>query len=258
MEEIFIISAAAFLTALLTFFSGFGLGTILAPVFVIFFPVEVAIALTAVVHFANNLFKGALVGRNANWGVLLKFGLPAFAASFAGAWLLIRVAGLKPIWQYTLWGGSFEITPVKLMVAVLLIFFSLFEILPAAQRLQASRNKMIFGGLLSGFFGGLSGMQGAIRSAFLIRSGLNKEAYIGTGVIIACLVDISRLAVYATHFAAINLQENLPLLISACLSAFTGAFIGRKVLKKVTFRSIQILVGIMLIVISIALGAGLI
>lgn len=258
MEEIIIISAAAFLTALLTFFSGFGLGTILAPVFVIFFPVEVAIALTAVVHFANNLFKGALVGRNAHWGVLLKFGLPAFAASFAGAWLLIRVAGLKPIWQYTLWGGSFEITPVKLMVAVLLIFFSLFEILPAAQRLQASRNKMIFGGLLSGFFGGLSGMQGAIRSAFLIRSGLNKEAYIGTGVIIACLVDISRLAVYATHFAAINLQENLPLLISACLSAFTGAYIGRKVLKKVTFRSIQILVGIMLIVISIALGAGLI
>jgi uncharacterized membrane protein YfcA len=258
MEEIIIISAAAFLTALLTFFSGFGLGTILAPVFVIFFPVEVAIALTAVVHFANNLFKGVLVGRSANWGVLLRFGLPAFAASFAGAWLLIRVAGLKPIGQYTLWGGSFEITPVKLMVAVLLVFFSLFEILPAAQRLQAGRNKMIFGGLLSGFFGGLSGMQGAIRSAFLIKSGLNKEAYIGTGVIIACLVDISRLAVYATHFAAINLQENFPLLVSACLSAFTGAFIGRKVLKKVTFRSIQILVGIMLIVISIALGAGLI
>jgi len=258
MEEMIIISAAAFLTALLTFFSGFGLGTILAPVFAIFFPVEVAIALTAVVHFANNLFKGALVGRNAHWGVLLRFGLPAFVASFAGAWLLIQVAGLKPIWQYTLWGGSFEITPVKLMVAVLLIFFSLFEILPAAQRLQAGRNKMIFGGLLSGFFGGLSGMQGAIRSAFLIKSGLSKEAYIGTGVIIACLVDISRLAVYATHFGALNLQENLPLLISACLSAFTGAFIGRKVLKKVTFRSIQILVGIMLIVISIALGAGLI
>jgi len=258
MEEIVIISAAAFFTALLTFFSGFGLGTILAPVFAVFFPVEVAIALTAVVHFANNLFKGALIGKNANWSVLLKFGLPAFAASFAGAWLLIRVAGLKPLCQYNLWGETFEVTPVKVMVAVLLIFFSLFEILPAAQRLYASSNKMIFGGLLSGFFGGLSGMQGAIRSAFLLKSGLSKESYIGTGVIIACLVDVSRLAVYASHFASINLQENLTLLVSACLSAFIGAYTGRKVLKKVTFRAIQILVGVMLIMISLALGAGFI
>ncbi|HSV89266.1 MAG TPA: sulfite exporter TauE/SafE family protein [Bacteroidales bacterium] len=258
MLEVLIISLAAFFTALLTFFSGFGLGTILAPVFAIFFPVEIAIALTAVVHFANNLFKGALVGRNANIGVLIRFGLPAVAASFAGAWLLIQVAALKPLWQYNLWGGTFEITPVKLLVAVILIFFSLFEILPAAQRLHAGRDKMIFGGLLSGFFGGLSGMQGAIRSAFLVKCGLSKEAYIGTGVLIACMVDFSRLVVYTTHFAAINLQENIPLLVSACLSAFLGAFIGSKALKKVTFRSIQLLVGIMLIVISIALGAGII
>ena len=54
--EIILISLAAFLTAILTFFSGFGLGTILMPVFAIFFPIDIAIALTGVVHFANNLF----------------------------------------------------------------------------------------------------------------------------------------------------------------------------------------------------------
>jgi hypothetical protein len=47
------------------------------------------------------------------------------------------------------------------------------------------------GGILSGFFGGLSGIQGAIRSAFLVKSGLKKEAYIATGVVIACFVDIN-------------------------------------------------------------------
>jgi len=60
--EIILISLAAFFTAILTFFSGFGLGTILTPVFAIFFPIDIAIALTGVVHFSNNLFKMALVG----------------------------------------------------------------------------------------------------------------------------------------------------------------------------------------------------
>src|ERR1043165_6089707 len=49
MTEIIFISIAAFLISILTFFSGFGLGTILTPVFMIFFPVEIAIALTGVV-----------------------------------------------------------------------------------------------------------------------------------------------------------------------------------------------------------------
>jgi len=62
MAEIIIICIAAFLASILTFFSGFGLGTILMPVFAFFFPIEVAIALTGVVHFSNNLFKMALVG----------------------------------------------------------------------------------------------------------------------------------------------------------------------------------------------------
>ena len=33
----------------------------------------------------------------------------------------------------------------------------------------------------SGFFGGLSGMQGALRSAFLARAGLSKEAFVASG-----------------------------------------------------------------------------
>ena len=75
--EIAVICLAAFFTAVLTFFSGFGLGTILTPVFAIFFPIDIAIALTGVVHFSNNLFKIALVGKNTDKGVLLRFGIPA-------------------------------------------------------------------------------------------------------------------------------------------------------------------------------------
>jgi uncharacterized protein len=256
--EIFIIAVAAFATALLTFFSGFGLGTILLPVFAIFFPIDVAIALTGVVHLSNNLFKLFLVGKHANRAVLMRFGVAAVLASFAGAWLLVRISSMPIIFSYQLWDRTFEITVVKLIIAFLLIFFALFEIAPATQKLQFGRKHLIQGGALSGFFGGLAGIQGALRSAFLIKSGLAKEAYIATGVVIASLVDITRLSVYASRFETSGLHENIALIIVAILSAIAGAVIGKLTLKKITLRGIQWLVGIMLILVSLALGSGLI
>lgn len=256
--ELIIISIVSFFTAILTFFSGFGLGTILAPVFAIFFPVDIAIALTGVVHFTNNLFKIALVGSQTNKTVLVKFGIPAILASFAGAWLLIKITNMPTILQYNVFNKQFEITPIKLIIASLLIVFSILEILPSVQKIQFNKNKLILGGLLSGFFGGLSGVQGAIRSAFLIKSGLTKEQYIATGVVIASLVDFTRLSVYASRFTSANLQQNTTLLIMATVSAIAGAYIGKKMLKKVTLHNIQLLVAIMLIIISLALGSGFI
>ncbi|HLN54595.1 MAG TPA: sulfite exporter TauE/SafE family protein [Bacteroidales bacterium] len=256
--EILLISVIAFVTAILTFFSGFGLGTILLPVFAVFFPAEVAVALTGVVHFSNNLFKATLVGMKADKSVLLRFGIPAVIASFAGAWLLLRITGMPALLVYELGSGQYEITPVKLTIAILLLVFSMLEILPFAQRLQFSREKMPLGGILSGFFGGLAGIQGAIRSAFLIRAGLSKESYIATGVVIACMVDITRLSVYVSRFRTTHLHENMLLVITAAIAAMAGAFLGNRLLKKVTLKSIQLLVAVLLILVSFALGAGLI
>ena len=258
MTEIIIICIAAFLTSILTFFSGFGLGTILMPVFALFFPIEVAIALTGVVHFSNNLFKMALVGKHTNKQVLLRFGIPAIFASFAGAWLLMQISGFQPLFSYHLGEKQFHITPIKLMIAVLLLFFSLFEVIPRFQKIQFGKNKLVFGGILSGFFGGLAGIQGALRSAFLIKAGLSKEAYIATGVVIASLVDITRLSVYAERFTSSGLHENVGLIVSAIAAAVLGAIVGKKLLKKITIQIVQVLVAAMLIFIAIVLGLGLI
>src|SRR5687768_10635010 len=105
--EIIILSLVAFLVAILTFFSGFGLGTILTPVFMIFFPVDLAIALTGVVHFFNNIFKLFLVGRKANIQVVLRFGIPAVIAAFAGAWLLLQITDARPLFAYEINGKTF-------------------------------------------------------------------------------------------------------------------------------------------------------
>lgn len=228
------------------------------PVFAIFFPIDLAIALTGIVHFLNNIFKLSLVGLKADWHVVLRFGVPAFLAALLGAFLLLRISDLEPLYTYQLWSREYHITPVKLIIAVLLILFSLMEVIPYFKRLQFGKDKLIIGGMLSGFFGGLSGNQGALRSAFLIKSGLTKEVFIATGIVIACMVDFSRLGVYITRFSKSGLQDNLTLVIAATASAFIGAYMGNKLLKKVTMETVQLVVTILLIVISIALGLGIV
>jgi uncharacterized membrane protein YfcA len=97
-----------------------------------------------------------------------------------------------------------------------------------------------------------------LRSAFLVRSGLSKEQFIATGVVIACLVDLTRLGVYSSHLAMTGLGENTPLLLAATLSAFLGAFVGNRLVKHVTMKTVQMTVAAMLFVIALLLVAGMI
>ncbi|MDP2174718.1 MAG: sulfite exporter TauE/SafE family protein [Bacteroidota bacterium] len=256
--EIVVISLVAFVVAILTFFSGFGLGTILTPVFMLFFPVELAIALTGVVHFFNNIFKLFLVGRNANKEVLMRFGIPAVIAAIVGSWILLNITDLQPLFSYDAFGKHFEVYPVKFIITILLIIFASIDLIPYFNTLQFGKNKLPIGGALSGFFGGLSGNQGALRSAFLIKAGLSKEAFVATAVVVSTFVDFTRLGIYATRFTKSGLTENLTLVICATLAGIAGAYLGNKLLKKVTLRFLQVTIAIMLIIISLALGAGLI
>jgi len=256
--EIAIISLVAFIAAILTFFSGFGLGTILTPVFMMFFPVDLAIALTGIVHFLNNIFKLFLVGKNADKNVLLRFGIPAVIAAVLGSLLLVNITDLQPLFSYKALGREIEVFPVKFTIAVLLIIFAFIDLIPSFGRIQFDRSKLPIGGALSGFFGGLSGNQGALRSAFLIKAGLSKEAFIGTAVVVSTFVDFTRLSIYATRLSRTGVSDNLTLILCATLAAISGAWLGNKLLKKITLRSLQIIVAVMLIVISLALGAGII
>ena len=256
--EIVLLSLAAFAVAILTFFSGFGLGTILTPVFMIFFPVEVAIALTGIVHFFNNIFKLILVGKKADKQVLIRFGIPAVIAAFIGAWLLLQITDPKPLFSYGIGNRIFEVSLVKFIISILLIIFALIDLIPYFNKLQFGKGKLPVGGVLSGFFGGLSGNQGALRTAFLIKTGLSMESFIATATVVSTFVDFTRLSVYATRFTKAGLHENITLVICATFAAIAGAFIGNKLLKKVTLKFIQKLVAVMLIIVSVALGSGLI
>jgi uncharacterized membrane protein YfcA len=247
---------AALLASLLTFFTGFGLGTLLLPVFALFMPVVDAVALTALVHLVSGGAKLAFTVRHVEWRIVATFGLPAMIASLAGAWLLLRISGAEPWLRYSLAGHSFAVMPVKLLVGVLLAAFAAAEVIPSLKKITFSPRWMPAGGVLSGFFGGLAGMQGALRSTFLLRADLTKEAFIGTGAALACLIDLTRLGVYARALRYGELDRSM--VCAALVAAVAGAVLGSLLLKKVPMRAVERLVAGMLFFAAAGLVTGLI
>ena len=256
--EIFVIATSAFLAAALTILSGFGLGTLLMPVVALFFPVEAAVSITALVHLTNNLFKLALVGRQADLGVVLRFGLPAMLASFAGAKTLGLLVQLAPLIEYALLGHVMVVTPVKLTVGALLLGFVMMELMaPKSGRIHFGPRLLPLGGVVSGFFGGLSGNQGAFRSMFLLKTGLTKEPFIATGVVLAVFVDLARLPVYGLTWVHSEHSVSPGLVAATCLSAFAGSYLGARLLRNITLQHLRLLVGVLVMLIALGMISGM-
>lgn len=258
--DYFVICLVALFVSALTLFSGFGLGTLLMPAYALFFPLPVAIAATAVVHLANNIFKAALVGKNADWRIVIKFALPAAIAAMFGALLLGFFSEMEPIAAYYLAGQERRINLIGLVVGVLITGFAFWDLLPKLRDVAFDRKYLSVGGVISGFFGGVSGIQGALRSAFLIKAGLSKEAFIGTGTVAAVIVDVARLLVYGLSFYKMKFQqlESMSgIIIAAVIAAFIGSFIGARLIKKVTMQAIQIIVGATLVLVGAGMATGL-
>jgi uncharacterized membrane protein YfcA len=255
------VALAAAFAAALTLYSGFGLGTLLLPVFALFFPPAVAVAATAVVHGANNLFKLLFTGRHTDRSLLIRFGLPAIVAAAVGASLLGLLAGLGELASYPLLGRLAVVTPLKLVLGILMVVFALFELLPRLRGLRFDRRYLAVGGVISGFFGGLSGHQGALRAAFLTKVGISTEAFVGTSAAIGFVVDLVRTATYAAAFALAGATNPLgegewPLVATGCAAAFAGVVFGSRFLHKIRMKTVQTLTGVLLLAIGLALGSG--
>lgn len=251
--DLALIALIAFIGSLLTLISGFGLGTLLLPVFTLFFSLEVAIGLTAIVHLLNNVFKFSLLFKWTNIHTFLWFGLPSILGAYLGVLSLERLVKSK---ESVLFFG-FESDLLSIIIGLLIIFFSLTELFPKILNFKINKGSLIPGGILSGFFGGLSGHQGALRSVFLIKANLSKEAYIATGVAIALLVDLTRIPIYLQNLPD-NLIYNQKWSLSiAVLSAFAGAVVGKKMIKKVTLNQVKLVVAILMILIGLKLIFGL-
>jgi uncharacterized membrane protein YfcA len=252
-----IIALTVLFGAGLTFFSGFGLGTLMLPVFSLFFPLPVAIAATAIVHLSNNLFKFGMVYKHIHLQTLIRFGLPAVIFAAIGGLVLKFIGAIEPFYEYQLGQHNFQMSTMKIVIGSLMIFFAWFDLDPRFSDLKIDRKWIPLGGALSGFFGGVSGHQGAFRSAFLTKAGLTKEEFIGTSNSIALLIDLARLIVYYETFNFVALSNNKSLLIVGIVFAFVGTYFGKELVKKTTLKGIQRVVGVMLFLLGALFICGI-
>ena len=246
--------------SLLTFFSGFGLGTLLLPTFSIFFPIEVAITFTAIVHFFNNVFKISTLFRHVKLPVIYSFGITALIGAFLGAKTLTYLLDSSAngvILSYNIGSSSFSITLLNMLIGTLILLFGLNELFKF-NFFSISKKSLLAGGFFSGFFGGVSGHQGALRSAFLIHYELSKEAFIACGVCIALIVDVTRMTVYLQQ-GLFSANASLPWenILVALSGAMIGVLLGRSFLKKITISWVNKIVHTFLIIMGLALMTGI-
>jgi uncharacterized membrane protein YfcA len=239
-----------FLSTFLTFFCGFGLGTLLFAVLLPLYPAEIAISFIAVIHLSQSVFK-VLLNRAVSWRIFIRFGLSSMVFALLGALLLdVLVTHTLVLYRLDFLQGK-SVTLIKFLMGILLLLFAVIE------RWKDNRWKNIplwLGGALSGFFGGLSGHQGALRSIFLIDNIKEKGVFIATGAMISVANDVVRLSVYTQSFSLYALP--VPALLVGIFGALLAVIIGTFTLKKVSFSLLQTLVFTALCLLGLSLLIG--
>jgi uncharacterized membrane protein YfcA len=260
MEEILIwimVCTVSFSAALLTFFSGFGLGTLLLPVFSLIMPIQLAVLSTALVHISNNAIKFVLIRHFIDKRVLLSFGITAVFGALIGASFQKLMGEEMVIYNTCIFLGAKPVTLLAFIVGLLMILFAILDFLPLLKKISFGKVHFPVGGFLSGFFGGLSGHQGALRAAFLSKSGLKAEVFIATSVCMSLLIDVVRIPIYLSAETNSIIDNKLNIIL-ACFFAFIGSYLGKRIFVKRKVKNIRWVVAFFLFTIGIGMLTGLV
>src|SRR5687767_530142 len=191
---------------------GFGIGSLLTPLLALRVGMPMAIAAIAVPHAAATAFRFWRLRGAVDWRVVRRFGLLSAAGGLAGALLYTRLGGRS----------------LTLALAALLILTGTTGLTSLATRRSSSRAAGLLGAV-SGFFGGLAGNQGGLRSAALLTFNLSPAAFVATATATGLLVDIARTPVYLWRAGPELIALWLPLAL-ATVGVLGGTLLGERVL----------------------------
>ncbi|MBL7985995.1 MAG: hypothetical protein JNM91_13405 [Flavobacteriales bacterium] len=71
-------------------------------------------------------------------------------------------------------------------------------------------------------------------------------------------MDLTRLPAYINKGILAGLVEQWPLLLACTLASFLGVWWGSKLIRKVTMRGVQVVVGLLMLSIAAMLAGGII
>jgi uncharacterized membrane protein YfcA len=257
--ELPLLALLGVIASAVTIVSGFGLNTVLVPAFAVLFPLPLAIAAVALVHLIASAIRLVIFRAHINREIALQFVPSAIFGGIAGALILELLGALPVIITYPLLGVTKSVTAVKVVVGVTIALLSLYELRRGDQQVGLSRVGIRVGALASGFFGGLSGNQGAIRSTVLIRAGLTPLGFAATGALAAIAIDLTRLVVYGTAGSISSILADAAIrnaITAATIGAAVGALLGRRLLATMSSERLRLIVGWSLVAGGVMIGTG--
>ena len=226
---IFVVTLGAFIAAALTVPAGFGLSTMLTPLVLFIVNPYEAVAIVAVVHGVHNGWKLVLLKDHVDLDAFKRYGI----------WLVIGATG------GALLHSQVSQDPLLLIIGIFLVILPILTLSEGWTGYRIPEANDRIGGFGSGFMGGLSGHQGALRAMFLKRRLSDKMSYAATASVLALCVDLTRIPVYI-FINETEIIDNFSLLIPLTISALLGVQVGKLFLQRLKSDSIHnaIMIGI--------------
>ncbi len=225
---------AAVLAGGIAAISGFGIGSLLTPILAVRYGTKLAVAIVSVAHLVGTAARFIGLRKHIDKKVFLNFGILSAAGGLAGA--LLNAHANSPA--------------LAIVFGCLLVFAGISGLTGFVDRMHFGRRTAWFAGALSGFFGGLVGNQGGIRSAALLGFDIRKESLIATATAIALIVDGARMPVYLA-IETKGILSAWPLLVTAIFGVLLGTFWGVRLLRRIEERTFRKLLYSLVLVLGI-------
>ena len=214
---------------------GFGIGSLLTPLLAWRVGMPTAIAAVAIPHVLATAFRFWRLRRAVAWDVVRTFGVLSAIGGLGGALLYTRLGGRS----------------LALALATLLVLTGLSGLTRLEMRWHPRRFAG-FLGLVSGFFGGLAGNQGGVRSAALLAFRLPPAPFVATATATALLVDAARTPVYLWRAGPVLLELWVPVLVSS-VAVLGGTLLGERVLIGMTMDRFRQVVSLAILLLGVLL-----
>ena len=219
--------------------AGFGIGSLLTPAIAYATGTKLAVAVVSVPHAIGTSIRFWRFRRDVDWRIVRSFGVTSAAGGLTGALL-------------NTWATS---RALELVFGSLLILAGISQVTGMAKRWRLRGTLAWLGGALSGFFGGLVGNQGGIRTAAMLGFEVDKRQFVATTTAVALLIDLARVPVYvAVETAA--LVRMWPIIVFATIGVIAGTFFGEKLLARVPEQKFRAVVGVLLLALGVSFLLG--
>ena len=234
MAFLILITAASLLAGAIAAVTGFGIGSLLTPLFQQDHDMRLAVAAVSVPHMIATAVRLWRLRHDVDVRVLKSFGVMSAAGGLTGA-VLQRYATAPSL---------------SIVFAALLTFAGISGLIGLSERMRLGRKTGWIAGVLSGALGGLVGNQGGIRSAALLGYDLSPSRFVATATAAALIVDSARMPVYVATEGA-RLVQIADVIAVTTAGAVIGTIAGGRVLKRLPAAVFRKVVGALVLALGI-------